>query len=213
MDFLFFFLKEVERLVLPSYKSMTNKDNKTPRMVFSEEHEELVQQGEKWMKNTASSYTVVAALIATVAFAAIFTVPGGNDNDQGIPILINHKFFMVFVAADALALITSSASVIMFLGILTSRYAEDDFLKVLPSRLIIGLVSLFISILSMVAAFSASLCLVLVHQLRWVWAPMIVFALVPVILFAMLQFPLLVQMTSSTYGPSIFGLQSKEIIH
>ncbi|XP_038886804.1 ankyrin repeat-containing protein ITN1-like [Benincasa hispida] len=203
--------KEVEKLVQPSYRSMKNKDGKTPRMIFSERHEGLVHQGEKWMKITASSCTVVAALIATVAFTAIFTVPGGNDNDQGIPIFLYNKSFMVFAAADALALITSSASVMMFLGILTSRYAEDDFLRALPTRLIIGLVSLFISISSMVAAFGASFYLVLVHQMKLVWVPVIVFAFIPVVLFALSQFPLLVQMISSTFGRSIFGLQSMEV--
>lgn len=205
--------KEVERLVQPSYRSMKNKDGKTPRMVFSERHKGLVHQGEKWMKITASSCTVVAALIATVAFTAVFTVPGGNNSDQGIPILIQNKSFLAFAATDALALISSSVSVMMFLEILTSRYAEDDFLKALPTRLIIGLVSLFISISSMVAAFGASLHLVLVHQVKWVWIPLILFAFIPVILFAMSQFPLLVQMISFTYGRSIFGLQSKEVIH
>ncbi|XP_038886803.1 ankyrin repeat-containing protein ITN1-like, partial [Benincasa hispida] len=197
--------KEVESLVQPSYKSMKNKYGRTPKMVFSERHKYLVHQGEKWMKIAASSCTVVAALIATVAFTAVFTVPGGNNSDQGIPILIQNKAFMVFAAADALALIASSVSVMMFLEILTSRYAEDDFLKALPTRLIMGLVSLFISISSMVAAF--------VHQVKWVWIPMILFAFMPVILFAMSQFPLLVQMISSTYGRSIFGLQSEEVIH
>ncbi|CAK9318121.1 unnamed protein product [Citrullus colocynthis] len=200
-------LKEVERLVQPSNRSMKNKDGKTPRMVFSERHKGLVHQGEKWMKITASSCTVVAALIATVAFTAVFTVPGGNNSDQGIPILIQNKSFLAFAATDALALISSSVSVMMFLEILTSRYAEDDFLKALPTRLIIGLVSLFISISSMMAAFGASLYLVLVHQVKWVWIPLILFAFIPVILFAMSQFPLLVQMISFTYGCSIFGLQ------
>lgn len=40
-------------------------------MVFTEEHKELV-------KGETNSCSVVAALIATVAFAAAITVPGGS---------------------------------------------------------------------------------------------------------------------------------------
>ncbi|CAI0455720.1 unnamed protein product [Linum tenue] len=37
-------------------------------------------------------------------------------------------------------------------------------------------------------------------------------ASVPSLLFAFLQFPLLVELLFSTFGPSIFGKQSDEII-
>ncbi|KAL6313626.1 hypothetical protein AAG906_008131 [Vitis piasezkii] len=35
-------------------------------MAFIKEHEELIKEGEKWMKGTAKFYTLAAALIATV---------------------------------------------------------------------------------------------------------------------------------------------------
>ncbi|RVW13382.1 hypothetical protein CK203_107959 [Vitis vinifera] len=37
------------------------------------------------MKGTAKFYTLAAALIATVVFAAAITIPGGNHDDTGIP--------------------------------------------------------------------------------------------------------------------------------
>ncbi|KAL2524783.1 Ankyrin repeat family protein [Abeliophyllum distichum] len=67
--------KEVEKIVLPSDIKMKNKEGKTPRELFSDEHNKLREAGEEWMKDTATSCMVVAALIATVAFAAAFTVP------------------------------------------------------------------------------------------------------------------------------------------
>ncbi|CAM8900697.1 unnamed protein product [Rhodiola kirilowii] len=73
--------QEVEKFVQPTFKEALNKDKKTPRMVFTEEHKDLVEKGERWMKDTASSSTLVAALIVTVSFAAIFTLPGGNKDD------------------------------------------------------------------------------------------------------------------------------------
>ncbi|KAF2321999.1 hypothetical protein GH714_005444 [Hevea brasiliensis] len=124
--------KEVEKVVQPSYKEIKNKDGKIPREVFTEEHKDLVGKGEKWMKDTASSCATVAALVVTVVFAAAFTVPGGTNSEQGIPIYLKETSFMIFAVSDALGLFSSSTSLLMFLGILTSRYSEEDFLKALP---------------------------------------------------------------------------------
>ncbi|XP_010251697.1 PREDICTED: uncharacterized protein LOC104593512 isoform X2 [Nelumbo nucifera] len=70
--------KEIEKFVSPHCKEETNNEGKTPRAAFGEEHMDLVEKGEKWMKDTATSCMIVATLIATVVFAAAFTVPGGN---------------------------------------------------------------------------------------------------------------------------------------
>nr|GEV86946.1 putative ankyrin repeat-containing domain, PGG domain protein [Tanacetum cinerariifolium] len=75
--------KEVEAMIPPSYRERKNKDGLTPHELFTKEHKELVAKGEEWMKGTASHCMVVAALIATIVFAAAFTVPGGYS--QGGP--------------------------------------------------------------------------------------------------------------------------------
>lgn len=155
------------------------------------------------MKTTASASTVVAALIVTVVFAAAFTVPGGNDS-KGIPIFLHKPSFIVFAISNAMALISSSTSLMMFLGILTSRYSEIDFLHSLPRKFIIGLCTLFLSILCMLIAFGAALHLYLVHLWKFVLIPIILSTCVPAIIFVVLQFPLLYEITSLTYGRSIF---------
>jgi hypothetical protein len=101
---------------------------------------------------------VVAVLIVTITFVAAFTVPSGNNQESGFPIFIHKTWFMVFIISDALSLFSSSTSVLRFLGILTSHYAEEDFLKLLPTKMIIGLFTLFFSITTMVIAFSTTLC-------------------------------------------------------
>jgi hypothetical protein len=117
-----------------------------------------MQAGEQWMKGIATSCSVVAVLIVTITFVAAFTVPGGNNQESGFPIFIHKTWFMVFIISDALSLFSSSTSVLRFLVILTSRYAEEDFLKLLPTKMIIGLFTLFFSITTMVIAFSTTLC-------------------------------------------------------
>ncbi|XP_031287177.1 ankyrin repeat-containing protein ITN1-like [Pistacia vera] len=192
----------VKSYVHPSLQEQQNMDDKTPRKVFIEGHKELVKQGEKWMKGTATSCSVVAALIITGVFTTVFTVPGGNNND-GILNFLHDIAFIVFVISDALALFSSTASVLMFLAILTSRYSEDDFLISLPRKLIIGLITLFFSITSMMVAFGATVYTFLSHSWNWTVIPISLFGCLPVTLFVILQFPLLVEIFLSTYRPSI----------
>lgn len=199
----------MESIVQPKYKEMVNLHYKTPRALFSDQHKKLVEQGEKWMKETAESCTVVAALIATIMFSAAFTVPGGYDEYTGIPLYLHRNSFMVFIVADAMSLFSSCTSVLMFLGILTSRYGEEDFLKSLPRKLIIGLSSLFFSIATMMVTFGVTLVIILKARIAWVSFPIILLASLPVTLFALLQFPLLVEIFYSTYGPGIFNRPKK----
>ncbi|OIT05469.1 hypothetical protein A4A49_33336 [Nicotiana attenuata] len=169
-------------------------------MVFTDEHKELVKEGEKWMKETANSCIFVASLIATVGFAAAITVPGGNNQNNGFPLFSNETAFTVFAVSVAFCLFSSVASVLMF----TSRNAEGDFLRRLPKRLIIGLGTLFISMTSLMIAFGTTIYLVFGQKKGWILIPVGLAALTPVILFESLQFPLLLDMFMSTYGPSIF---------
>ncbi|KAK9289990.1 hypothetical protein L1049_008152 [Liquidambar formosana] len=199
-----FSFPEVESFVSPACREKENFGKKTPAVIFTEEHEDLVKEGEKWMKDTANSCTIAAALIATIAFAAAITVPGGNNGDSGLPIFSKDPGFMIFLISNALSLFSATASLLMFLSILTARYAEADFLSALPKRLIAGLVTLFLSITAMMMTFAATLYLVFVNKKAWILIPVAMCASLPVTLFVSLQFPLLVDMIKSTYGPGIF---------
>lgn len=205
-------MQETKRVFQPKVREVTNTDGLTPRELFTKEHKDMLKEGEQWLKDTSTSCTVVGALIITVVFAAAFTVPGGNDQNTGLPMFLHKRLFMLFIVSDALSLFTSSTSVLMFLGILTSRYSEDDFLKSLPTKMIIGLSTLFFSIATMMVAFSAGLLIMLRDQ-SWIVVPIISLASVPVSLFVWMQFPLLVDMVMSTYGPGIFDSKLKIVIN
>ncbi|XP_065873081.1 uncharacterized protein [Euphorbia lathyris] len=204
--------KEVESIVQPKYREMHNIHKKTPQTLFSETHKKLVEEGEKWMKDTAESCTVVAALIATIMFSAIFTAPGGYEQYSGQPLYLYQNSFMVFMVSDAISLFGSTSSLLMFLGILTSRYREEDFLKSLPTKLIIGLSTLFFSIATMMVTFGVTLVIFLRQRFSWVTFPIILLASLPVSLFALLQFPVLVDIFFFTYGPGIFDKSKKRFI-
>ncbi|KAI3898878.1 hypothetical protein MKW92_020166 [Papaver armeniacum] len=62
--------------------SLRNYKGDTAQLIFTEKHKDLLKKSEDWMKDTSGSCMIVGALIATVAFAAAFTVPGGNVSDS-----------------------------------------------------------------------------------------------------------------------------------
>ncbi|KAI3856818.1 hypothetical protein MKX03_014136 [Papaver bracteatum] len=201
--------KGVESIMSENDKLKRNKDGDTAQSIFTEEHKELREKGEAWMKDTSGSCMVVSALIATVAFAAAFTVPGGNISDSnstknGTPVFLGKTSFTMFAVADAISLFSSITSVLMFLAIYTSRYAEMDFLKSLPQKLIIGLATLFISMAAILVAFGASLYIVVGDRFERAPIPIMLFSCCPLVLFAWLQLPLFVEMVRSTYRGSLF---------
>ncbi|TYJ40970.1 hypothetical protein E1A91_A04G179000v1 [Gossypium mustelinum] len=74
------------------------------------------------LDKTREAQLIVAALIATVAFAAAITVPGGLESEkgseQGTPFLIHEAAFKAFVVTNALAFIFSISALIVHLEVL-----------------------------------------------------------------------------------------------
>ncbi|KAJ0013845.1 hypothetical protein Pint_21542 [Pistacia integerrima] len=103
--------KEVELLVQPSHREMKNRKDQTPRELFTIEHANLLRKGEEWMRNTATQCMLVATIIATVVFAAIFSVPGGNNDEAGIPTHWRSAVFRMFAVKRVPLIITTSVGV------------------------------------------------------------------------------------------------------
>ncbi|ANM70926.1 Ankyrin repeat family protein [Arabidopsis thaliana] len=205
--------KEVERIAPEIEKERVNTEEQTPIEIFAKEHQGLRQEAEKWMKDTAMSCSLVAALIVmvtfaaliiTVIFAAVFTVSGGSDdNSEGNPFHLYEQRFIIFIVSDLISCFAACTAVPIFLGILTARYSFDDFLVALPTKMITGLSILFVSIAAMLIAFSLVL-ITMMNKGKWIVAPTILCACLPALLFVLLQYPLLKEMIFSTYGKGIF---------
>lgn len=191
--------EEVKKLILPVDLTEKNGDMETSEMVFTREHANLLKEGEQWMKTTAESCSITAALIVTIVFAAAITVPGGSNQETGIPLFKKEIAFTIFALCDALSLFTAASALLVFLSILTTRFAEKDFLVSLPRRLILGLCALFISTTAMMVAFGAILFLVFCDQRPWMLAPIGLFTCMPILAIVTLQLPLLVDLFQSTY--------------
>ncbi|KAJ9550972.1 hypothetical protein OSB04_015017 [Centaurea solstitialis] len=199
--------EELKKFVFPSYITQENTDKKTPAEVFTKAHEDLVKEGEKWMKTTAESCSITAGLITTIVFAAAITVPGGSNQDKGVPLFTHDIAFVIFAISDAVSLFTSTITLLVFLSILTARFSEQDFLVSLPRRLIIGLCALLVSTTAMMVAFGAILFLVFCRQRPWMLIPICASTCLTVVFFFIIQFPLIVDLYCSTYVP-IFGKRS-----
>ncbi|KAK7372716.1 hypothetical protein VNO80_06103 [Phaseolus coccineus] len=124
-------------------------------------------------------------------FKAERIVPGelrSVRNKKGMrPIDKNNAWFIVFIFTNAVALFTSSASILSFLSNFTSsRFAQSEFVVSLHPSLTFGPVLLIISVAAMVLAFIAASFLIFANTTKWVSyivAPMGVFALLLFLLF------------------------------
>ncbi|XP_028052295.1 ankyrin repeat-containing protein ITN1-like isoform X2 [Camellia sinensis] len=198
--------KEVEKLVPVQATTAMNHEGKTPMMVFEEDHRRMIQSEQQWIVSLASACTVSTTIIGTIAFSAAIQVPGGNRGD-GRPTLYEGTDFTIFAISNAVALYSAISTFLIFLSIFTTRYAAIDFLYSLPNRLIIGLISLFVSITSTIIAFGSALYLMFFLESQpLILTPVVIMSFGLVTLFAFLQFPLLLNMMKTTYGPSMFNL-------
>ncbi|XP_015061519.1 uncharacterized protein LOC107007413 isoform X3 [Solanum pennellii] len=178
-----------------SYVRYNNK-GQTPRQIFIETHANLLSDGTQWLVTTANSFSLVAALIATVAFATSSTIPGGAD-DNGHPHLKNQPAFDVFSVTSLISLCFSVTALVFFLAILTSRCRHNDFEKDLPRKLLLGLTSLFASITAILISFCAAHFFVLRDKYRNAAIPIYGATCIPVVFFAFNQFPLYVDLIRS----------------
>ncbi|KAG7963028.1 hypothetical protein I3843_09G097000 [Carya illinoinensis] len=190
--------KRVESVIPSHFKEHRNDMKLTAWGLFHQTNNELRTTSAEWLKRTSEGCTVVAVLIATVAFAAAYTVPGGPNTQTGAPILVNKPFFVVFTVTDVLSLSFALTSVVIFLSIVSSPFRLIDFKESLPNKLMLGFTFLFLSVSMMMFAFAATVLLMI--QNRESWTKVILYALsfLPVGIFALSYFPLYVSL-SDTY--------------
>ncbi|XVF62971.1 hypothetical protein PTKIN_Ptkin09bG0051500 [Pterospermum kingtungense] len=93
------------------------------------------------IEKAKEAHLVVAALIATVTFAAAITVPGGyksdaSNSDAGTPFLIRDMAFKAFVISNALAFILSLAAVALHFQMVSSSSKRSRFLFLYAAKYI-----------------------------------------------------------------------------
>ncbi|CAB4291994.1 unnamed protein product [Prunus armeniaca] len=179
----------VKNSMPPRSSVLRNEKEEIPQQIFTTSHKDLRKEGSDWLVKTSESCSVVAALIATVAFATIASVPGGLDK-YGEPVLEDKPAFNAFTISSLLSLCLSVTALVFFLSIITSRYEVDDFSISLPRKLLLGLTSLFASIASVLVSFCTGHTFLLNQQLRHVAYPLYATTCIPITIFALAQLPL-----------------------
>ncbi|XP_028075334.1 protein ACCELERATED CELL DEATH 6-like [Camellia sinensis] len=135
-------LFSTERLYGPDYRNvMTPKD----------------------LRQTGANHLIVATLVATVAFTAGFTMPGGyNSNDglnQGMAILTREAAFKAFMVTDTIAMSLSiSAVLIHFYAAITNN---PDMLE---NQVYTAAYLIIFAVVAMVLAFVTGTYAVLAHS-------------------------------------------------
>ncbi|KAF5824080.1 putative PGG domain-containing protein [Helianthus annuus] len=139
---------ELEEIVPPPCREVRNAEGKTPEELFKESHKDLVIRGMQWISETINQSMVVAALVCTIGF------PGGYDQNNGLPILLQDRHFIAFIVMDAISFILSTSSILTFLSIILSRHQRNT--ELMLQKWVIGHLALLTSILAIVVAFGIS---------------------------------------------------------
>ncbi|ESW31490.1 hypothetical protein PHAVU_002G242500 [Phaseolus vulgaris] len=139
-----------------SQLKQTRKTNKNVNGIALE----LLKLQRQGINNATNTVTVVAVLFATLAFAAIFTVPGG-DYDSGVAVMQGTIPFEVFFLCNSVALFTSLAVVVVQITLVRGRTkSEMRVVKVINKMMWLA------SICTTVAFTSASYIVVGRHH-KW----------------------------------------------
>ncbi|KAL6321462.1 hypothetical protein AAG906_018398 [Vitis piasezkii] len=188
--------EKVKELVKSDFVRLFNHKNQTAEELLVDNYSKLHEESKEWTKRTSENCSIVGVLIATVAFAAAYTVPGGNQS-TGIPVLLSQPFFVVFTLADIISLTLALTSVVTFLSILTSPFRLEDFKHSLIQKLMMGFTFLILSVTMMMVAFGATIILTIHNKENWTQIAIYSVAFLPVIIFAVTYSPLYVQLVKA----------------
>ena len=144
-------------------------------------------------KERVNTLLLVSTLVATVTFAAGFTVPGGyntSDGDLGIAAMLREKGFHIFVFCDTIAMFSS------ILVAVTLIWAQLGDLTLALNALTLAVPVLGIALTMMAMAFTAGVFLA-VSKLRWLSTAVLVMGITFFTILFVLLLPLCTPLTST----------------
>ncbi|KAK2993985.1 hypothetical protein RJ640_001413 [Escallonia rubra] len=113
-----------------------NSNGKTAGELYEEHHSTLRETAEKAAKDINQGLMIISTLLATVNFAVLFTLPGGFNQDDGHPVLLDNskralRLFLFYIGASLFAALFALATL---LSIQLSQFHVDDFYFALPIK-------------------------------------------------------------------------------
>ncbi|RLM70282.1 hypothetical protein C2845_PM17G04700 [Panicum miliaceum] len=147
----------------------------------------------KDVKSLTQTYTsntsLVAILIATITFAAAFTLPGGYSSDaesQGLPIMARKLAFQAFLISDTLAMCSSLA--VAFICVIV-RWGDLEFLVYYTS---FTKKLMWFAYMATTTAFATGLYTVLAPRLLWLGVAVgVLTGLLPILTKLLGEWPIL----------------------
>ena len=150
LQFIIYILKE----------AYANKDKNLKNILYRKKHALFKQiKDSKTRKELSGALVLMATLIATVTFAAAFTIPGGfkaEDPHKGMVVLGRNVAFRAFVITDTIAMTSSMMAAVV---LVTMPFRANK--KISSSSLGVSLLLLWVALVTMGIAFVTGLYAVL----------------------------------------------------
>ncbi|XP_075113005.1 uncharacterized protein LOC107796164 isoform X2 [Nicotiana tabacum] len=140
----------------PRLRDVKNSDGLKAEEIFERNHLRVRKEAETSVRELSNSMLVLSTLLCTINFAAIFTVPGGFEENTGLPILLDkvqQELWMLMFYLGA-ALFSSVFTMGTLLSFLLCKFYSNDFYISLPTKIIIAIISVFYA-----TAFTILACL------------------------------------------------------
>ncbi|PIN23608.1 hypothetical protein CDL12_03665 [Handroanthus impetiginosus] len=144
-------------------------------------------------KKSVNTLLLVSTLVATVTFAAVFTVPGGyniSGTDSGIATMLRGKGFHIFVICDSIAMYSSIIAAVALIW----AQLGDVTLFLDAFNLAVPFLGIALSMMSM--TFTAGLFLA-VSKLRWLSTAVLVMGITFFAMLSVILIPLCIPVTPS----------------
>ncbi|XP_029120243.1 uncharacterized protein [Elaeis guineensis] len=146
---------------LKKHEAKVHKKQWNDTVSMSHPLRKKMSKADEHYKLSIETYTLVAALIATVTFAATFTIPGGFHQTYGFAILGNQAAFKVFVISNTVAMCSSIVVVFCFI------WAWKDPVRFKLNQLAWGHRLTVVACLAMIVTLMSAVYLVVHEESLW----------------------------------------------
>ncbi|GJN23404.1 hypothetical protein PR202_gb11051 [Eleusine coracana subsp. coracana] len=116
---------------------------------------------DKYFERVIGTYILVATVIATAAFAATFTMPGGYDQTKGIALHGHNAAFKIFVISNGVAMCSSIVLIFCMIWV----WQSPDMFRI--DQLLWGHRLTVLAVLAMLVSFMTAVYITVAPTQRW----------------------------------------------